>query len=315
MGLLTNFRTTLLSVLAAPLELSARLVPLELNPPTCSARVIATYPHDSGAFTQGLCWDAGTGTLLESTGMYGRSSVRRVELRSGRVLQSEALPQTQFGEGLTLHDGRCVQLLWHGGKGLVRDAKTFKVQQQFELPEGCDQGWGLTHDGGEQLFLSDGSANIYVLDARDFGLRRTLSVRAGLKPLRRINELQYIRGELWANVWGDQRLAVICPASGAVQRFIDLSGLMSAAERRRLEDPREHVLNGIAHDEQGDRLFVTGKCWPNIFQVSVHSPKGVSPEASEFASQPVDGGEIARRPLQGKTAAERAAQRAARSAE
>ena len=158
MGLLTNLRTTLLSALAAPLELSARLAPLEPNPPTFSARVIATYPHDSGAFTQGLCWDAATGTMLESTGMYGRSSVRRVDPRSGRVLQSEAMPRTQFGEGLTLHDGRCVQLLWHGGKGLVRDPKTFKVQHQFELPEGCDQGWGLTHDGGEQLFLSDGAA-------------------------------------------------------------------------------------------------------------------------------------------------------------
>ena len=158
MGLLTNLRTTLLSALAAPLELSARLAPLEPNPPTFSARVIATYPHDSGAFTQGLCWDAATGTMLESTGMYGRSSVRRVDPRSGRVLQSEAMPRTQFGEGLTLHDGRCVQMLWHGGKGLVRDPKTFKVQHQFELPEGCDQDWGLTHDGGEQLFLSDGAA-------------------------------------------------------------------------------------------------------------------------------------------------------------
>ena len=158
MGLLTNFRATLLSALSAPLELTARLVPLEINPPTCSARVIAAYPHDSAAFTQGLCWDADTGTLLESTGLYGGSSVRRVELRSGRVLQREALPQTQFGEGLTLHNGRCVQLLWHGGKGLVRDPHTFKVQQQFELPAGCDEGWGLTHDGGEQLFLSDGSA-------------------------------------------------------------------------------------------------------------------------------------------------------------
>ena len=158
MGLLTNLRTTILSALAAPLELSARLAPLEPNPPTFSARVIANYPHDSGAFTQGLCWDAGTGTMLESTGMYGRSSVRRVDPRSGRVLQSEAMPRTQFGEGLTLHDGRCVQLLWHGGKGLVRDPKTFKVQHQFELPEGCDQGWGLTHDGGEQLFLSECAA-------------------------------------------------------------------------------------------------------------------------------------------------------------
>ena len=114
---------------------------------------------------------------------------------------------------------------------------------------------------------------------------------------------------------------MICPTSGAVQRFVDLSGLMSPAERRRLADPSEHVLNGIAHDEQGDRLFVTGKCWPNIFQVSVHSPTGAWPEASEFVSPPLDGGEIARRPLQGfqgfqgRSAAERAAQRAARSAE
>ena len=170
-------------------------------------------------------------------------------------------------------------------------------------------------------FQLPGSANIYVLDARDFGLRRTLPVRAGRVPLRRINELQFIRGELWANLWGDQRLAVICPTSGAVQRFVDLSGLMSPAERRRLADPSEHVLNGIAHDEQGDRLFVTGKCWPNIFQVSVHSPTGAWPEASEFVSPPLDGGEVARRPLQGfqgfqgRSAAERAGQRAARSAE
>ena len=255
------------------------------RPPTYTTRVLDSFPHDPAAFTQGLCFDAASGTLLESTGLYGGSSVRRVELRSGRVLQRQALPRDQFGEGLTLHRGRCVQLLWHGGKGLVRDPSTFAVRQQFDLPEGCKQGWGLTHDEGDELYLSDGSANIYVLDAATFALRRRLAVRAGSRPLRSINELQYIRGELWANLWGDDHLAVIDPSSGRVRRYVDCSSLLSPQERQELRDPNEHVLNGIAHDPLQDRLFVTGKCWPRMYQISVHAPQG-SREETRFAGPP-----------------------------
>lgn len=276
-GLLANFGAKLISALS-----------ITADPPTHTMRVLNTFPHDGSAFTQGLCFDTASGTLLESTGLYGGSSVRRVELHNGRVLQLESLPRNQFGEGLTLHRGRCVQLLWHGGKGLVRDPSTFAVRHQFDLPAGVDQGWGLTHDNGDELFLSDGSPFIYVLDAATFALRRRLSVRVGSRPLRNINELQYIRGELWANLWGADRLAVIDAASGRVRRYVDCTALMSPAERRQLSDPNEHVLNGIAHDPVRDRLFVTGKCWPRLFQISVHG-EGQSWFAGDDEAEPGSG--------------------------
>ena len=261
---LANLRSAIFAAL------STSKVPTE-EPPTVGFRLRNAYPHASGAFTQGLYYDSSSDTLIESTGLYGESSVRRVKLDNGRVLQHEPLPREWFGEGLTVHRGKCVQLLWKEGKGLVRDPETFELRSTFSLPRGCSEGWGLTHDGGDELYLSDGSHRLYVLDADSFDLRRTVEVRAGGLALGGLNELQWIRGELWANIWRADRLAVIDPQSGVVRRFVDLGSLLTPAQRRRLgeEGGGEFCLNGIAHDPNNDRLFVTGKCWPNLYEIEV----------------------------------------------
>ena len=243
------------------------------NPPTYRLkRVRATFAHDTAAFTQGLYFEPDRGTLVESTGLYGASSIRRVDIRSGRVLESEPLPDAWFGEGVApCGDGLALQLLWRERLCLVRDAATLALKHTLPLPRGMREGWGLTHDGAGALYASDGSATLHVLSSHFSGdtlkVERTVRVTAGSRPLELINELQWIRGEIWANVFRQERIAVIDPHSGVVRCFVDCSGLLSAAEHSRLGF--EEVLNGIAHDEARDRLYVTGKCWPKLFEVEV----------------------------------------------
>lgn len=240
------------------------------EPPTVGFRLLATYPHDSGAFTQGLYYEHPRGTLLESTGLYGSSTVRRVDFQTGRVRSSESLPDDWFGEGLTAQGDRCVQLLWKNGHGLVRDRETLKLRGTFPLPRSVREGWGLTHDGEGTFFVSDGTSQITCLDT-SFAPARTLTVRSGGRELRQLNELQWVRGELWANIWHDDRVAVINPTTGEVRCFIDLSDLLSPQERRQLHE--EFVLNGLAFDEHAGRVFVTGKCWPWLFEIAVELPE------------------------------------------
>jgi glutamine cyclotransferase len=220
--------------------------------------VVAAYPHDSNAFTQGLAIDAGQ--LYEGTGQYGASTVRRVDLQSGRPDKQRALNQRYFGEGIAILGGLLYQLTWQNGVVVVYDLETFEVERTMQYD---GEGWGLTHDGKE-LIMSDGSATIRFRDPQTFAVTREIAVRADGVPLPRLNELEYIDGEIWANIWYDDRIARISPTNGAVLGFIDLATLYPQNARN-----SEAVLNGIAYDAAAKRLFVTGKNWPQLYEIRI----------------------------------------------
>ena len=224
--------------------------------------IVHTYPHDPKAFTQGLIYV--DGHLYESTGREGQSSIRMVELATGRVLQKYDLPAEYFGEGLTDWGSDLLQLTWKAHKGFVYDRFSFSPHGTFAY-EG--EGWGLTHDG-TQLILSDGSAYLKILDPKTFRVKRRLKVvdEAGA-PVENLNELEFVKGEIWANIWHSSDIVRVSPKTGKVVGRIDLSGIIDPQE---LGDA-EAVLNGIAYDSAGDRLFVTGKLWPKLFEIKVVS--------------------------------------------
>jgi glutamine cyclotransferase len=225
--------------------------------PTYSFEIVHTWPHDRNAFTQGLVFN--DGTLLESTGEVGRSSLRRVETETGKVLQKVDVPPPYFAEGMTLLKGKIYQLTWQDHEGFIYDAWTFEKIGKFNYQ---GEGWGLTNDG-ESLILSDGSNRIRFLDPSNFQIRRTITVVAGPTPLTDINELEYVDGEIYANIWHADRIARIDPQSGKIVGWIDLTGLLTPGE---VQD-EEAVLNGIAYDATSRRLFVTGKLWPKLFEI------------------------------------------------
>ncbi|MEB3274999.1 MAG: glutaminyl-peptide cyclotransferase [Prochlorothrix sp.] len=229
-----------------------------MAPPVYGYRVLQTYPHDPEAFTQGLLFH--DGELYEGTGLWGRSSLRRVTLVTGEVQQQHNLANRYFGEGLTLWGDRLIQLTWRSGQGFVYDRASFELLQTFQYGT---EGWGLTQDG-QSLILSDGSDRLYFLDPDTFELRRFVVVREGDRPLQRLNELEYINGEVWANVWLETRIARIDPATGQVLAWVDLTGLEPTVRAN-----PDAVLNGIAYDAEADRLFVTGKLWPRLYEIEV----------------------------------------------
>lgn len=219
--------------------------------------LIAILPHDRGAFTQGLVFlDDG---LLESTGLYGQSTLRRVDLKTGRMLQKLDVPAEYFAEGLTVLNGKAFQLTWQNHKGFVYDLASFRLEKEFTY-EG--EGWGLATDG-HSLLLSDGTDQIRFLDPVTFEVKRTIRVTFQNRPVDRLNELEYIKGEIFANIWRTDQVARIDPVSGRVVGVIDFTGLLNAQDRNTTTD----VLNGIAYDAVKDRLFVTGKLWPRLFEV------------------------------------------------
>ena len=243
------------------------------QPPTYGFRLLGAFPHDAGAFTQGLEYDARTGTLLESTGLYGASTARRVAIESGRVLEQHDLEPSYFGEGIaTSPNGACLQLLWREGLCLVRDAETLRLRRTLPLPRGMREGWGLTHDGGSRYYASDGTERLHVLDDETLEVERTVTVRAGGRVLGNVNDLQWVRGELWANLWREDRICAINPETGDVRCFVDLSDLLTPTERRTLG--YEEVLNGLAWDEARECFYATGKCWPRLFQIQVLDERG-----------------------------------------
>jgi glutaminyl-peptide cyclotransferase len=222
--------------------------------------VIHTYPHDPRAFTQGLLYV--DGHLYESTGLNGRSSIRMVDLNTGRVLQKYDLPAEYFGEGLTDWGSTLVQLTWQAHKGFVYDRFTFSLLRTFTY-EG--EGWGLTHDE-KGLILSDGTSYLRFLDPKSFKETRRIHVtNANGQGIEDLNELEYVHGEIYANIWHSDRIARISPRNGKLLGWIDLSGLMAKGDQ---PDP-DAVLNGIAYDSKDNRLFVTGKLWPKLFEIKV----------------------------------------------
>jgi glutamine cyclotransferase len=227
--------------------------------PVDSFQIIHAYPHDPEAFTQGLLYV--DGHLYESTGRNGQSSLRMVDLTTGRVLQKYDLPAEYFGEGLTDWGSNLIQLTWTTEKAFVYDRFSFNMRRAMRYK---GEGWGLTHDA-KSLILSDGSSILRFLDPQSFREVRRLSVTDGDKPVKNLNELEYVRGEIYANIWETDRIARISPRTGEVIAWIDLTGLI---DKRRLTDP-DAVLNGIAYDAKTDRLFVTGKLWPNLFEIGI----------------------------------------------
>lgn len=223
-------------------------------------RVIHVYPHDSKAFTQGLIYV--DGRLYESTGLNGRSTIRMVDLYTGRVLQKYDLPAEYFGEGLTEWGSTLIQLTWKAHKGFVYDRFSFSLLKTFEYD---GEGWGVTHDR-KQLIMSDGRSYLRFLDPKTFReIRRVQVVDEARKPVENLNELEYVRGEVYANVWETNTILRISAQTGKIVGRINLSGIIDRSE---LSDP-DAVLNGIAYDPTGDRLFVTGKLWPKLFEIRI----------------------------------------------
>jgi glutamine cyclotransferase len=225
--------------------------------PVYSYEVVNAWPHDPGAFTQGLVYL--DGSLLESTGLNGHSSLRRVELQTGKVLQQVEVPAAYFAEGLALLGDKLFQLTWQNHKGFVYDLTTFRLEKEFAYQ---GEGWGLTTDG-HSLILSDGTDQIRFLDPVTFEVKRTISVVLVDHPVVELNELEYIKGEIFANVWGANYVVRIDPATGRVTGLVDFTGLLAPQDHNANTD----VLNGIAYDAAADRLFVTGKRWPKLFEV------------------------------------------------
>ena len=223
-------------------------------------QTVHVYPHDPNAFTQGLVYV--DDRLYESTGRNGESSVRRVEVESGRVLQKYDLPLQYFGEGLTDWGSSLVQLTWTSGKAFVYDRASFKLLRTFGYQ---GEGWGLTHDE-KSLILSDGTSTLRFLEPDTFRVTRRLDVvdEHGL-PVENLNELEFISGEIFANIWHQDRIARISPRTGRVLGWVDMSGLRDQAGA---SEP-EAVLNGIAYDTKTGRIFVTGKLWPRLFEIKI----------------------------------------------
>ncbi len=219
-------------------------------------QIVNQYPHDPDAFTQGLVLD--NDTLFEGTGLRGSSTLRRVDLITGAVLQQHDLESRFFGEGITVFEDRIIQLTWTSRTGFVYDKVSFTQQQEFSYDT---EGWGITHDG-TNLIMSDGSATLYFLDPETFEKLDEVSVRYEDEPVRNLNELEYIENHIFANVWLTDRIAIINPVSGEVVSWLDLAGLLPANERAAAD-----VLNGIAFDSDTNHLLVTGKLWPRLFEI------------------------------------------------
>ncbi|HLI83295.1 MAG TPA: glutaminyl-peptide cyclotransferase [Bryobacteraceae bacterium] len=227
--------------------------------PEYGYEVVHAYPHDPLAFTQGLFYL--NGFLYESTGLNGESSIRKVRLETGEVLQRHDVPEQYFGEGIVNWKDRVIEITWKTQVGFIYDLASFGLKGQFSYP---GEGWGLTQDG-KRIIMSDGTADLRFWDPETLRETRRVRVTADGAPVDQLNELEWVKGEVYANVWQTDRIARIDPASGKVVGWIDLTGILSPADRERQVD----VLNGIAYDAAANRLFVTGKLWPKLFEIKL----------------------------------------------
>jgi glutamine cyclotransferase len=234
--------------------------------PVYGYTIVRTYPHDPAAFTQGLV--VHRGALYEGTGLHGRSTLRVVDLETGTVLRRYDLPPHYFGEGIALYGDRLVQLTWQSRLGLVYEQDDFALVREFQYPT---EGWGITYDGA-RLIMSDGTATLHMLNPETFEPVGRVEVADRGRAVTGLNELEFVGGEVYANVWQTDRIARIEPHTGRVVAWIDLSGLLSPAERAGAD-----ALNGIAYDAASDRLFVTGKLWPRLFEIQLAGPRGSTP--------------------------------------
>jgi glutamine cyclotransferase len=233
--------------------------------PVLAHTVVRSYPHDPQAYTQGLIYR--DGFLYESTGLNGRSSVRRVRLDTGEVVQQRPVDTRYFGEGMTDWAGSLIQLTWQTNVAFVYNRQTFALENTFTYP---GEGWGLTHDG-KRLIMSDGTAALRFLAPGTFQELSRVTVTASGRRVDQLNELEFIKGEVWANVYQTDRIAIINPATGRVRAWLDLRGLLPAGSAG------HDVLNGIAYDAAGDRIFVTGKLWPRLFEIRLSPARAALP--------------------------------------
>ncbi|MEW6742083.1 MAG: glutaminyl-peptide cyclotransferase [Planctomycetota bacterium] len=250
-------RVWLVLALGALVTMAAWVVLGDEDYPMDRFEVVKVYPHDPKAYCQGLIF--ADGSLYEGTGQYGESSLRQVELETGKILRKIELPERYFGEGITAWGDHLIQLTWREEKAFVYDRKSLRKLREHEY---VGEGWGLTHDG-QHLIMSTGTSTLRFLDPETFKVVRRLPVRSRGAPLEGLNELEYVRGEIYANVFQTDFIVRISPESGKVIGIIDLAGLLPAE----LKTPSVDVLNGIAYDAASDRLFVTGKNWPRLFEI------------------------------------------------
>ena len=229
--------------------------------PVQSYKVVATFPHDTSSFTQGLVF-ASDGQLYESTGLEGESTLRRVDIATGQTLQKIDVPSQYFAEGLAMVGDELLQLTWRHKLGFVYDRKTFKQKRTFSYKT---EGWGIAYDGTSNLVMSDGSDTLTFLDPKSLAVAKTLRVMDAGRPVSNLNELEWIEGEIWANIWMTDRIARISPRTGEVNAWIDLSSLYPASQRM----PPADVMNGIAYDKATRRIYITGKKWPRLYQITV----------------------------------------------
>lgn len=225
--------------------------------PAYTFEVVTVHPHDPGAFTQGLLWH--DGRLFESTGEVGTSNIREVDLKTGRVIRQRDLAAPHFGEGIVIFGDKLYQITWKTNKAFVYDWKTFAPTGEFTY-EG--EGWGLTTDG-TSLIMSNGSPTLAWRDPKTFAVRKSLEVTDNGTPVNALNELEWVKGEIWANVWQSEQIARIDPTTGKVTGWIDLTGILPSLDRTGAED----VMNGIAYDADADRYFVTGKKWSKLYEI------------------------------------------------
>ena len=260
-------RGRLLFLLLVGVIIASLSYPLLTRPdepdPEHAYTVVNTFPHDPEAFTQGLVYN--DGRLYEGTGLRGRSTVRIVELETGEITRIHHIPPEYFGEGITLIGANIIQVTWQSRVGFVYDKQSLEVLDTFEI---STEGWGLTYDGA-RLILSDGTPTLHFLDPETFQETRTVEAHDGDEPVSLINELEYIGGEIYANIWKTNLIARIDPLNGSVLGLLDLAGL-----RERIDpDASIDVLNGIAYDNESGHLFVTGKLWPLLFEIEI-APTG-----------------------------------------
>jgi glutamine cyclotransferase len=230
--------------------------------PLYTYKIVNTYPHDRNAFTQGLVFE--DGILYEGTGLHGQSTLRKVELKTGDILRILTLPAQFFGEGVTIYGNKLIQLTWQSHVGFIYDKESFELLQEFNY---STEGWGITHDG-KRLIMSDGTSTLHFLDPETFQEIGQIEVYDRNGPVTKLNELEYVQGEIYANIWKTDRVARIAPLTGQVMGWIELKNILSPEDRNHRVD----ALNGIAYDAKNDRLFVTGKFWPKIIEIKMISP-------------------------------------------